>query len=379
MRILVCTTVAITHEAFLLPFAERAAALGWQVDGAALGLSQSAQACAVYDSVFDIEWTRRPWEITRIVRSIRAIRAVVEEGDYDVVHVHTPVASWITRAAIRSVDNRPAVIYTAHGFHFYEGAPRVWNWLFRKLERRAAKWTDWIVVMNHEDHTAALAFPEIGRERVRHIRGIGVDCDAIQPLTALERSEVRAQLGIAADEFMVAVVAEFNRNKRQSLIAEGIARCEDPTVAVVFVGDGPLRSEVQHRAESLRLRATFTGYRSDASRIIAASDSLLVAARREGLPRVVLEAMAAQVPVLTTRTRGAVDLVDDRTGYVIAAATPIDIARAVDGAAGELAEVRRSRGECGRNLVCGDYSLSVVLEDYMRLYREAASARVQDR
>lgn len=378
MRILVCTTVAITHEAFLLPFAERACALGWEVDGAALGLSQSAQAHAAYNAVFDIEWTRRPWEIVSIVRAMRMIRSVVEGGNYDVVHVHTPVASWITRAAIRRIDDRPAVIYTAHGFHFYDGASRVGNWFFRMLERRAARWTDWIVVMNREDYAAALSFPEIGSDRVRYIPGIGVDCDAIRPLTELERSDVRAGLGVSADEFLIAVVAEFNRNKRQTLIADGIAKCENPAVAVVFVGEGRLRPEVQRHVESMGLRAIFTGYRPDASRIIAASDALLVAARREGLPRVVLEAMAAQVPVVTTRTRGAIDLVDDCTGYVIADANPMDIARAVDSAAGETSEARYSRGESGRARVCGDYSLSSVLEDYIRLYREAAGARVRD-
>src|SRR5207249_867737 len=124
--------------------------------------------------------------------------ALVAAEGYDLVHVHSPVAAFVTRMALRRMrrQGKPRVIYTAHGFHFYQGSPRVRGTLFRTLERLAGRWTDHLVVINREDEAAALKYGIVPPQRLRYMPGIGVDTQVYSAASvpAADIAAVRGEL-----------------------------------------------------------------------------------------------------------------------------------------------------------------------------------------
>ncbi len=375
------TTVPITLEAFLLPFAEHFRAKGWRIDALTKDATRYPAILGSFDTLYDITWSRNPLAVSDHFDTWARVRRIVIEGGYDVVHVHTPIAAFVTRFALRSLPpaERPAIIYTAHGFHFYEGQSRAGHAVFSGMERRAAPWTDFLVTINEEDFRAARAFRGIAPERVRLIPGIGVDVERYDPasVSAEERAAVRAGLEVSPDAFMLVMVAEFSPVKRHGHLLEALARVEDDRVIVVLAGAGPLEDEVRERVVALGLedRVRFAGFRRDIPALLAAGDALTLVSAREGLPRSVLEAMSMGRPVIGTRTRGIVDAVgDDEAGWIVPKHDVAALAEAIDRAADDPAEARR-RGTVARERARERFALADVLGAYADLYDEARAGR----
>lgn len=372
------TTVDITLEAFLVPFADRFRADGWRVDAASCGATANPRIADHFDARFDIDWSRNPLDPRNLLVGARQVREIVERGGYDIVHVHTPIAAFATRFALRKLRPRPTVIYTAHGFHFYAGQDALPHALFRTMERLAAPWTDFLVTVNREDFAAAQALGGLAPDRIRYIPGIGVDPERFSP-TAASAEDVaclRAGIGVPDDAFLLTMVAEFSRVKRHAHALDALARVRSSRVELALVGDGPLEAEVREAvaAKQLGERVVFAGYRRDLPALLVASDALLLVSEREGLNRSVLEAMAAARAVIGTNTRGIADAVDG-AGWIVGKNDVVGLAAAIDGAAENPAGCVR-RGALGRERVLAEFSLEAVLEAYERLYGEALATHV---
>lgn len=375
------TTVPITLEVFLIPFARHFRREGWRVDALANGASGDPALQGEFDTLFDVAWSRNPLSPSNLIGTARRVKRLVADGGYDVVHVHTPIAAFVTRFALRKRRRgaSPTVIYTAHGFHFFTGQRPLPHALFRTLERVAAGWTDYLVTINAEDYAAARRFGRIPSERVRLIPGIGVDIGRFSAgsVSDAERSAVREGLAVGPGQFMLTMVAEFAPVKRHEHILRAMAEVKDPDVVLVLVGEGPLIAAVSEMASSLGVtdRVRFAGYRRDIPAILAASDALTLVSAREGLARSVLEAMASGIAVIGTRTRGIADAVGEDAGWIV----PIDdasaLAAAIDEAAGDREETRR-RGVAGRDRVSREFSLDRIIAEYEELYREATASSV---
>ena len=122
-KILVVATIPLTIKSFLIPYAEYFRSIGWIVDGMANGISKCDACREAFDHVWDVNWSRKPHDLKNLVDAPRMIRKIVSENGYALVHVHTPVAGFVTRLALRNQKERShtKVIYTAHGVHFFEG------------------------------------------------------------------------------------------------------------------------------------------------------------------------------------------------------------------------------------------------------------------
>lgn len=370
------TTVPITLEAFLLPFAEHFRAKGWRIDALTKDATRYPAILGSFDTLYDITWSRNPLAVSDHFDTWARVRRIVIEGGYDIVHVHTPIAAFVTRFALRSLPpaERPAIIYTAHGFHFYEGQSRPGHAVFSTMERRAAPWTDYLVTINEEDYRAARSFRGIAPERVRLIPGIGVDVDCYDPASVnpAEAAAVREELDIAPEDFMLVMIAEFSPVKRHAHLLEALARVQDERVKAVFAGTGEIEAEVRERAATLGLeeRVRFAGFRRDIPALLAAGDALTLVSAREGLPRSALEAMSMGRPVIGTQTRGIVDAVGDVAGWTVPKHDVDSLAAAIDRAAAEPAEVER-RGVAARERACERFALGDVLSAYDELFDEA--------
>jgi glycosyltransferase involved in cell wall biosynthesis len=374
--------VDITLEAFLTPFAEYFRAQGWRVDALANGATGNEHIAEAFDNRLDVAWSRNPLAPSNLLGTATRVREIVSEGRYDLVHVHTPIAAFVTRYALRSLPaaTRPVVVYTAHGFHFYEGGSALRNRLYRTMERIAAPWTDYLVTINDEDYRAARALGGIAPERVRFIPGIGVDLARFEagsdPAEKVEA--VRRELDLAHSAFAVTMVAEFAPVKRHAHVLQALARVTDPRVVLVLVGEGPLEPRLREQVAALRLseRVRFAGYRRDIPAVLAASDALLLASEREGLPRSVLEGMAAGLPVIGTATRGITDAVGSPdAGWIAPKHDVAALAAAIDAAASDPAEAAR-RGTMARARASAEFALPRIIQAYEELYREALASRL---
>ncbi|GJM69130.1 hypothetical protein HMSSN036_13460 [Paenibacillus macerans] len=227
---------------------------------------------------------------------------------YELVHVHTPNAGAICRLAAAWAGGGK-VLYTAHGFHFYSGAP--WrNWLlYYPLERLMARFTDVLITINREDYERAARFPVRGK--AAYLPGVGVDLGEFAPASAAEAARLRRELGLAPGDFAILCIAELNGNKNQRQLLEALRELRGRAVPAVLLlaGTGGRERHYRRLAEDLGLREAvrFLGYRKDIPQLLQAADVLALSSRREGLPRALLEGLAAGKPLVATDVRGSRD------------------------------------------------------------------------
>ena len=201
-----------------------------------------------------------------------------------------------------------------HGFHFYKGAPKL-NWIFfYPIERFMGKLCDSVVTVNCEDYRRA---QKMRLPQVKYIHGIGINTDRLTPEE--NRNDIRIELGLREDVFVVLSVGELNVNKNQKTIISAIAKLNDENIHYVLCGKGKCLDDLRLQANDLEVSSCvhFLGYRTDVVDICSQSDIFVMSSRREGLPVAVLEAMYCGLPLVTSNIRGLADVMRDGvTGYM---------------------------------------------------------------
>lgn len=355
--------------------------MGWTVDAAAAGISSFDECVEAFDKVWEIQWSRTPLDFNNFFNAPKAIREIVKQEGYEIIHVHTPVAAFMTRWALRK-DRRNKkfkVIYTAHGFHFIKGAPFYKNLLFILLEKIAGNWTDYLVVINKEDYEAALKFSIIKATNLLYIPGIGIDSKYYDPTIISEGDlhEVRNEIGLCKDDKYFLMVGEFNDNKCQTEAVKALYKLNKSNIHLVFVGEGSTMVAVRNLSERLGLlkKVHFLGYRSDIPRLIKGAVALLLTSRREGLPRCILESMSLEIPVIGTNIRGTRELLADGAGMVYQVGDIEGLRDAMQYII-DNPEAAQEMGRVGRKQVLEKYELSKIIEMHEALYyRALESAR----
>jgi glycosyltransferase involved in cell wall biosynthesis len=349
------------------------------VDALARADETRDECTRVFDAVWDIDWTRSPAELRGVRAQLRTVRRVVDRGGYDIVHVHTPIAGLLARAALRGGGpGRPEVVYTAHGFHFQPGGPRLANAAYLAAEKLAGRWTDDLVVLNRTDEAAAKRFRLVPPGRLLRSPGIGIDLERYRAdgVTADEVERVRAELGVRPSDVLFLMVAEFTENKRHRDAVRGLARLGRDDVHLAIAGrDGPALEGTRRLVADLSLsdRVHLVGFRDDIPALVRASAATVLLSEREGLPRSVLESMALATPVIGTRIRGVVDLVDDDSGVLVGVGRVDEIAQAMAWVA-DHPDDARERGRRGRDRV-RDFDERRVIAVHDDLYRRALQRR----
>ncbi|GMN99843.1 glycosyltransferase family 4 protein [Parageobacillus thermoglucosidasius] len=260
---------------------------------------------------FDIQ--RSPYSVKNIKAFFQLLRIMKTER-FDLVHCHAPMGGVLGRLCAQLTGTRP-VLYTAHGFHFYKGAPIINNLIYKNIERIAAHWTDCLLAMNREDYIAAQHFRLRDGGKVYYIPGVGVDTNAINNVQVDRRSK-RRELGIPEDAFLIISIGELIKRKNHQQAIEAIAKLKQngyDKIYHVICGRGILMDELKALSENLGVsdRVCFLGYRNDIPEILKVSDLFVFTSFQEGLPKSVMEAMAAGLPIVATRIRGNIDLIED--------------------------------------------------------------------
>ena len=317
--------------------------------------------------IFSLSCSRTPLNKGNL-KSIGEIKKLVKEKGYDLVHCHTPIAAACTRLACSGLrKNGVKVLYTAHGFHFYNGAP-IKNWLiYYPIEKLCAYFTDVLITINQEDY--ALALKRFKAKKVIYVPGVGVDFDQFS-VPEVGRNEKREALGIPEDATILLSVGEVNDNKNHQVIISAMHLLADENVHYLIAGRGGKTAELKHLAASLGLeeRVHFLGFRSDIPELCLAADVFCFPSKREGLGLASLEAMSFGLPLLTSNVHGINDYSESGvTGYKYA---PLDAAGFAEGMKKliDKPEIRKEMGEHNRNAV-KKYSISNVLPIMQDLYK----------
>ena len=320
MKILYVTTISNTINAFLIPHINMLTNLGHQVD-IACNIVQPIKE-ELLDrkcGVFNLEFQRSPLKKENLL-AYKKLKNLVQTNDYDIVHTHTPIASFITRLACKDIKEIK-VFYTAHGFHFYKGAKLI-NWLvYYPIEKWLSRYTDTLITINKEDYDRAKK-SKFKTNKTILMNGVGINLDKFTPQTQEKKFALRKEYGYKKDDFILIYVGELNANKNQNLIIEVADKLKNkiPNLKLLLVGTGILEEHYKSEVKNLNLQnqVEFLGYRNDVNKLMALSDISVSASKREGLPVNIMEAMATGLPVIVTDCRGNRDLVEHEcNGYVI--------------------------------------------------------------
>ena len=317
-KILYVATVVKTHiMEFHIPYLKMLKEMGWETAVAAKNDYDNPKDCVIpyCDTYFDIPFERNPLKLKNI-KAYQSLKKIIDEGEYDIIHCHTPVGAMLTRLAARKARKRGTkVIYTAHGFHFYKGAPII-NWLvYYPAEKWLSHFTDVLITINKEDYNRAKSFKA---NNVYYVPGVGIDLKKFNT-NYIDKNEKRKELGIPLDAKVILSVGEVNKNKNHKVGIEALAKLNDKNIYYVICGSGPLIESHKELAKSLGVddRVIFAGYRTDVINFYKIADIFLFPSFREGLPVALMEAMACGLPVICSNIRGNIDLiVDGEGGYM---------------------------------------------------------------
>lgn len=366
-KILFLATVYTHLAAFHIPFMRFFKDQGYEVYAAASSAEGRREDVEKAGGIcWEIPFARSPYSPANF-KAYWRLKALLREHRFDLIHVHTPVAAFLGRYLAKKTGQGP-VLYTAHGFHFFKGAP--WkNWLiYYTAERLAARWTDGLIVMNGEDYENARRMGFEPEKSLFYVHGVGVDLSSFAAPSS--RNVIRQELGLMASDVVITCVAEMNPNKNHdflldawSRVAAGNSHCH-----LLLVGTGELKNYLEEKVKRKHIpRIHFLGFRWDVPEILRESDIVTLTSKREGLPRCIMEAMAAGRPVVATNVRGNRDLVDDGcTGYLVEPGEVEGLAVALERLARDP-ELRASMGAAGREKI-KDYSLDRVLAEMAAIY-----------
>jgi glycosyltransferase involved in cell wall biosynthesis len=382
-RILLSTTVPVHFRAFHLPWVKRLRELGCIVMGAADRISEMPECVAAFNEVHDIPFSRNPLKLGAARAAGRAIAKLMAEEKIDLVHVHTPVGSFVTLQNAQRLRRARGLktIYTAHGLLFHpRGLPHT-NFAFKILERIMCRWSDYLVVITPSDEAVARRMKLVPPAGLFYMPGVGIDLEQFSParVSAADVQRVRDELKLGANDKLVTMVAEFTRNKRHRDIVEAFKILNRPDIHLALVGEGSRRAEIEALVTQLGLGKTihFLGYRRDVPALFRAANCATLTSRREGLPRSVMESLCLEVPVVGSNARGITDLVAGGGGMTV----PLGNTRALTNAIREIVddpEKARQMGVAGRRSMA-PYSLDNVLALHEQLYRRALGDRFPTR
>lgn len=331
-KVLYVATVVKTHiMQFHVPYLKMMHDKGWHTAVAGRNDYENPGDLSIpyCDEYFDIPFERNPFKRGNI-KAYRMLKKIIDEGQYDIVHCHTPVGAILTRLAARKARKRGTkVVYTAHGFHFFKGAPLL-NWLvYFPPEWICSFFTDVLITINREDY--AFSQKHMHAKRILYVPGVGVDLKRFDSNKG-DCCKLKNELNISKDDFVLLSVAELTRNKNHSMILDALAILQNPHIRFIAAGRGVCMEELLAKTQKLGLEKTvsFLGYRKDVSALYSLADAFILPSVREGLSLALMEAMASGLPSIASRIRGNTDLISDGVEGILIDISPSEIAAGIE-------------------------------------------------
>ncbi|MCD8022528.1 MAG: glycosyltransferase family 4 protein [Lachnospiraceae bacterium] len=368
-RMLVTSTDLMMIQ-FLVPHVKYLSEHGWKIEVACspVGdrIEEVRRALDGISSVHVVHLYRNPAKPGNL-HGYRELRRLIQSGSWDVIWTNEPVMGVMTRLAAQTARRAGTrVVYMVHGFHFYEGAPKR-NWMiYYPIEREMSRFTDTIVTINHEDYDRA---GRMHAGNVKYIHGIGVDT------SRLHRSggccNIRQEIGVDEDAFIVLSVGELMPRKNQEVIIKALGILQDEDIHYVLCGKGDRLAYLQELADNEKVagQVHFLGYRKDVLDFYSQADILAFPSRREGLGLAGLEAMYCGLPIVSSNINGLRDYMENgKTGYIFATDDAQGFAEGIR----LLKESPSLREECGayNRKAVAPFCLEYVKDEIINIFEE---------
>ena len=292
---------------------------------AGLGGELDAEAVELSDAEISlVDWLPYPISPLRDLAAVFKLKKLLQERAADVVHTHSSKAGVVGRLAAR-LAGVPVIVHTVHGWSFNDTQHALLRRFYIALERWLARSTDALVTVAAADRDLGLELGIGTPDKYRVIHS-GIDIQSyLRPASA--RDLARKELGYGSDVTVVGTIACLKHQKAPLDFIEAArqAAAANPRLRFFIAGDGPLRTEVEQAVAvaGLEDKVKLLGWRQDVPELLAAMDLFLLTSLFEGLPRAVLQAMAAGVPVIATAVNGTPEVViDGETGRLIEPGKP---------------------------------------------------------
>ena len=321
MKVLLTATVQSYICQFHKPLVEVLHAHGCEVHVAARNnlAEKNGLKLDFVEKVFDIPFSRSPKSKDNL-KAEKMLKQIINEGNYDVIHCNTPMGGIVTRIAAKQArKSGTRLIYTAHGFHFYEGSPKK-NWMiYYPIEKYFSRKNDTLITITHEDYRLA---KKKFHCQVEHIHGVGVDENRYFPVSKEEKLRLRKEMGFGENQKLLLCVGELLPNKNQKMAIRAmrkIVKCY-PDAILFIAGNGPEKENLEHEIKQCGLEnnVIMLGYCTHLQDYQHIIDVLVACSYREGLPLNIVESMLSGNPVVASINRGHKELIHDgENGYLV--------------------------------------------------------------
>ena len=316
-----------------------------------------------------VDFERSPFN-KKNLQAYKQLVKIMKDENINLVHCHTPMGAVLARLAAKKCGIKD-VLYTAHGFHFFKGAP-IKNWLiYYPVERFLSRYTGTQICINMEDFNNAKKFKAAN---VEYIAGVGIDTNDIKEKSDIEdkeKDELKKELNLKDTDRILITAGEMIERKNQKFLLEVVKKIKEKenSIKLIVCGHGRLEHFLKAKAKDLGIEnnVIFTGYRTDIYKILGLAEIFLFSSLQEGLPVAVMEAMAVGLPVVCSNVRGNADLIDnEKGGYVL---DKFDSDRWSDSIYSLLMDKNRlkSFGEYNMNRI-KEYDRSNVEKEMRRIY-----------
>lgn len=365
MRVLMVTnkvkTYALGFQNVIEPMLEQGHELVWAADFSGFLGDMSVIPCKTEQ----IDINSNPLKPTNL-KAYRQLLRIIDRHGIEALMCSTPIGGMLGRLAAKAKRISP-VIYAAHGFLFFKGAPFINRTVYRFQEELMARWTDVLININEEDYHAAENFKLRGMKKHYLIHGAGVK---VGQRVQIDRAAKRKELDVPESAVVIVSAGFLNPNKNNRVVIEALEKLKDSRYCYLICGDGELKEALASLAHQLGVenQVKFLGYRTDIMEIFAASDIFVMPSFREGVPRALLEAMDLGLPCVGSNTRGIRELIGENGegGYVCDPRSPEEFAEAF----GKIIAVEDDKVTMiyRNQKIVHQYSTETVREEMSRIY-----------
>lgn len=319
------------------------------------------------DKKIQIPITRKPFKIKNIL-AVFKLRKIINKENYDLISTSTPMGSVVARLAFKKNSNTK-LLYTAHGFHFYNGCPIINKIIYYPIEKKLMKKVDVLVTINNEDYLFAKRH---FKTDVRYIKGIGFDNEKFNTnLSLKEKTKLRKNLGLKNEDYIITYVAELSKRKRQIYLINTLSKMDLANIKVLLIGNNLLKNKIKKIIVKRNLddKIKMLGFRRDISGLLDISDLVISVSKQEGLPLNILEAMKKEKPIIVTDCRGNRDLIKNNiNGIVVPMKNEKELINKIYYLKNNKV-VANELGKANKKLVI-EYSIDKILPQYTKIYEE---------
>lgn len=336
-------------------------------------------------SLQDMRVVMHQWDCPRGIgrvmicrKAYRQLLKLTSQHEFEWMHCHSPIGGALARMVAHRKKVR--VIYTAHGFHFYQGAP--WkNWLlYYPAEKLLSYWTDMLVTVNQEDYAFAKRY--LGAAKTLRISGVGIDTKRFGVLcTEQERLVFRNKYQIPEDAVIILSVGELNKGKNHQAVLKALTflrRKErlsskdayHKDVYYFICGKGRLHKKLMRdaRRAGMDTYLRMPGFQENMPWIYRNADIFVLPSVREGMPVALMEAMAAGLPCIVSDIRGNRELIDEAGGIRFSYQSQKQLVCALEKMITDE-QLRMLSGEYNRQKI-KNYDLAIVNKSMKKIYNE---------